>query len=101
MTILEPTLYADGALRLTDHGPRGGGIVLLSTLDGTQLDLPYKHAESGAVMRPWLDSYISSLVRTNRPVCEIIELVAEVYGPLGRLHKTEPVASNSPDWYHH
>ena len=29
MTTLTPILYADGALRLTDHGPRGGGLVLV------------------------------------------------------------------------
>lgn len=35
MTILEPTLYANGALRLTDHGPRGG-LVLMHVPTGAQ-----------------------------------------------------------------
>lgn len=29
MTTLDPILYANGQLRLTDHGPRGGGRVLV------------------------------------------------------------------------
>lgn len=40
MTTLTPILYADGALRLTDHGPRGGGVVLVRTDTGEQVDIP-------------------------------------------------------------
>lgn len=40
MTILEPILYANGALRLTDHGPRGGGLVLVHVPTGEQVDIP-------------------------------------------------------------
>lgn len=40
MTTLTPILYADGALRLTDHGPRGGGVVLVETATGKQIDIP-------------------------------------------------------------
>lgn len=40
MTTLDITLYADGALRLTDHGPRGGGLVLVDTVAGDQIDVP-------------------------------------------------------------
>jgi hypothetical protein len=41
MTILEPTLYANGAIRVTDHGPRGGGIVVVHIASGLQIDVPY------------------------------------------------------------
>lgn len=40
MTILDPILYADGALRLTDHGPRGGGVVLVHVASGRQVTIP-------------------------------------------------------------
>lgn len=39
MTTLTPILYADGALRLTDHGPRGGGLVLVHVDSGRQIDI--------------------------------------------------------------
>lgn len=40
MTILTPILYADGALRLTDHGLRGGGLVLVHVPSGQQVSIP-------------------------------------------------------------
>lgn len=45
MTLLDPILYADGALRLTDHGPRGGGLVLVHVPSGRQVDLEHTDAE--------------------------------------------------------
>ena len=40
MTILEPTLYANGALRLTRHGAGKGDTVLLYTPTGEQFTVP-------------------------------------------------------------
>ncbi len=39
MTIFEPTLYANGALRLTRHGPRGGGNILMHVPSGRQVEI--------------------------------------------------------------
>lgn len=48
MTIIDTTLYANGALRLTDHGPRGGGLVLVHTRTNgrtEQVSVPYADRE--------------------------------------------------------
>jgi hypothetical protein len=45
VTILEPILYANGALRLTDHGPRGGGFVLVHAPSGRQCSVSDTIAE--------------------------------------------------------
>ena len=39
MTILEPTLYANGQLRFTRHGDRAGGTVLVHVPTGKQIDV--------------------------------------------------------------
>lgn len=41
MSYPEPILYANGALRVTDHGKRGGGIVVVHVASGQQVDVPY------------------------------------------------------------
>jgi len=43
MANLEPILFADGALRLTDHGPRAGGIVLMLVGQPFQCEIPKEH----------------------------------------------------------
>lgn len=40
MTLIDTTLYADGALRLSRHGAGKGGDVLAHTATGKQLELP-------------------------------------------------------------
>jgi hypothetical protein len=40
VTILEPILYANGALRLTRHGAGKGGTVLVHVPTGRQVDIP-------------------------------------------------------------
>lgn len=40
MTTLTPILYADGALRLTDHGPQGGGLILVHVPSRRQIAIP-------------------------------------------------------------
>lgn len=39
MTIIDTTLYANGALRMSDHG-RHGGVVLMCVPTGAQLTVP-------------------------------------------------------------
>lgn len=54
MANLEPITYGNGALVLTDHGPRGGGIVLVHRLpDGhtKQVSIPY-----GSVALQYIES---------------------------------------------
>ena len=40
MTIIDTTLYANGALRLSRHGAGKGGDILVHTATGKQLELP-------------------------------------------------------------
>jgi hypothetical protein len=40
MTIIDTTLYANGALRLSRHGAGRGGDVLVDTVSGKQIELP-------------------------------------------------------------
>lgn len=46
MTILEPTLYANGALRLTRHGTGKGGNVLVFVPTGEQCEVSDKHVDT-------------------------------------------------------
>lgn len=68
MTILDPILYADGALRLTDHGPRGGGLVLVHEPSGRQVDLVNTDADladyriTNMVQLGWRDGPIFDMV---------------------------------------
>lgn len=40
MTTLDPLLYCDGKLRLTRHGDRAGGTVLMHVPSNLQFDVP-------------------------------------------------------------
>lgn len=52
MTILEPILYANGALRLTRHGAgKGGNVLVLEGEHTRQLDIPDQYL-------PTLDNFI-------------------------------------------
>lgn len=68
MTILDPILYADGALRLTDHGPRGGGLVLVHVPSGRQIDLKHTDADlanyriTNMIQLGWRDGPIFDMV---------------------------------------
>lgn len=68
MTTLTPILYADGALRLTDHGPRGGGLVLVHTPSGRQVDLVNTDADladyriTNMIQLGWRDGPIFDMV---------------------------------------
>lgn len=61
MTLLDPILYADGALRLTDHGPRGGGLVLVHVPSGRQIDLPYNAPGAGAQVASMIERKIEAM----------------------------------------
>lgn len=62
MTTLTPILYADGALRLTDHGPRGGGLVLVHVPSNRQAS--FERGDREAVDK-YLTYEIEQRHRTN------------------------------------
>jgi hypothetical protein len=79
MANIEPILFADGALRLTDHGPRGGGLVLLH-VGGKQVDISYEHAWNGPIMVGMLGRHIASMVRCRYEPEVIVDDIAHRYG---------------------
>lgn len=83
MTILTPILYADGALRLTDHGPRGGGLVLVLEEGSStrQLDLPYNAPGAGAQVALMIGREIEAMERCNYEPEVIFEQVSNGYRP--------------------
>lgn len=83
MTILTPILYADGALRLTDHGPRGGGLVLVLEEGSStrQLDLPYNAPGAGAQVASMIGREIEAMERCNYEPEVIFEQVSKGYRP--------------------
>lgn len=83
MTILDPILYADGALRLTDHGPRGGGLVLVLEEGSStrQLDLPYNAPGAGAQVASMIGREIEAMERCNYEPEVIFEQVSKGYRP--------------------
>lgn len=78
MTIIDTTLYADGALRLSDHGPRGGGLVLKHE-GGKQVDITYHNHDTGAIITPMLSREITAMVRCNYEPEVILEQIAQVF----------------------
>lgn len=84
MATLEPILYADGALRLTDHGPQGGGVVLMNAKSGKQIDIPYKNPADGPLMTGMLDRELRAMdrCRAYEPE-EIFSRFAGLYGSYG------------------
>lgn len=62
MTILEPVLYANGALRLTRHGAgRGGNILVLERDDGTtdQVELPEDKLQDAVIQLNHMNGRVS------------------------------------------
>ena len=81
MTTLTPILYADGALRLTDHGPRGGGLVLVLEEGSStrQLDLPYNAPQAGAQVASMIGREIEAMERCNYEPEVIFEQMSKTY----------------------
>jgi hypothetical protein len=78
MATIEPTLYADGKLRLTDHGPRGGGIVL-KHVGGQQVDIAYTEAASGPIVTLMLGREIEAMARCRYEPEVILDQVAKTF----------------------
>ena len=92
MTTLTPILYADGALRLTDHGPRGGGLVLVLEEGSStrQLDLPYNTPGAGATVAGFIGREVEAMERCNyEPETMFYELSKTYHSP-----------RRFPGWYH-
>lgn len=83
MTDLHVILYAQGALRLTDHGPRGGGVVMMNANTGKQVDMPYKDANTGPVLVKMLDTELRAMDRCRYEPEVIFERFASIYGQRG------------------
>ncbi len=79
MATIEPTLYANGALRLTDHGPKGGGVVLMNVPTGKQVDLPYKDANTGPILMRMLDVELQAMDRCRYEPAVIFERFQRIY----------------------
>jgi hypothetical protein len=86
MTTIDTTLYAGGELRLTDHGPRGGGIVLLHVASGRQFDLPYNYPDTGRTVTWAIEYRITSMARGGFDAETILEKIADVFKDHGTLH---------------
>lgn len=80
MATIETSLYADGALRLTDHGPQGGGVVLMNAQTGKQVDLPYKDANTGPILMTMLDVELRAMDRCRYEPAVIFERFSSMYG---------------------
>lgn len=78
MTTLTPILYADGALRLTDHGPRGGGLVLKHE-GGLQVDIHYQHDGTGPAMARSIGHRIERMLHCNYEPAVVVAQVAKIY----------------------
>ncbi len=63
MTILEPTLYANGALRLTRHGAGRGGNILVLEVDGHGATEQVEISDDGADR---IDDVIGNLARRHQ-----------------------------------
>lgn len=52
MTIIDTTLYANGALRLSRHGAGRGGTVLMHVPSGKQIDVPAEIEDAVTIYLP-------------------------------------------------
>ena len=77
MTTLTPILYADGALRLTDHGPRGGGLVLVHTASGQQctIDPDFKREAERRLERS-----------APAAAADDFQIISKCYSQIGKFH---------------
>jgi len=102
MTTLTPILYADGALRLTDHGPRGGGLVLVLEEGPStrQLDLPYNTPGAGAVVAGFIGREVEAMERCNYEPEVIFEQIAKAYSVPSRGGAFTPRYPGFHPFYH-
>ena len=92
MTILEPILYANGALRLTRHGAGKGDTVLLFTHhDGVVEQFTVPDAET----RDLADD-VETLCNRGVPVADVFAVLQRDFAPLGNA--ITPITS--PNFYH-
>lgn len=73
MTILEPTLYANGAIRVTRHGDRAGGTVILRT-DETRFQFSVPDA-----LTEGLVNNLEGMIADNTPVPHIWDNLIDLY----------------------
>lgn len=84
MTTLDPILYANGALRLTRHGPKAGGNILVLTHPDGRTDqceiADDKIAKIDEFLSGNLDAYLSSPPTSARSRFDVIRSVHAVPG---------------------
>lgn len=69
MTTLDPILYADASLRLTDHGTGAGGLVLVHVPSRGQLSLPCSAQQA--------DAWLAESLATGAPADAAFNALAE------------------------
>lgn len=73
MTIVDTTLYANGALRLSRHGAGRGGNILVHTASGQSVDLKDKDASV-------VDERIKGMLGKGSSETAVFNYFAFVYG---------------------
>lgn len=89
MTTLDPILYADAALRLTDHGAGSGGLVLVHIPSRGQLSLPCSAQQADAWLSESLAAGASADAAFNA-LAERLQLPVRIIGGTSYIVTPQP-----------